>query len=162
MPQLDYLYLYDDPDAQGLNTDYLGHWIASVFPDAAVAVRSDFLTFHLSRFDRVERDELTEVLVAQLERAQVDNLVRPADRDRLPALPPEERELDVVYEAESLQKVLRLLIPEEETVLDRVHIMFTTNYLGHWRADETYLRLQPSLPGLGLSAGLRAGGQPAP
>lgn len=148
MEALQYIYLYDDPDAQALDTDYLGHWLAHILPDVQVGVRSDFLTFHLARFTEAERDELTEVLCGQLEGAQVDNLVRPHDRTKLPPLPPEERDLDVVYESSALQTVLRLLIPAEERAEDRLHVMFTANYLGVWREDEAYLRLQAAALGL--------------
>lgn len=148
MEQLEYFYLYDDPEALGLDTDYLGHWLASLLPDVKIGVRADFLTFHLARFSDDEREALTGVLCGQLEGAEVTNLVRPQDREKLPALPPEERGLDVVYESAALQALLRLLIPEEERVASRVHVMFTANYLGVWREDEAYLRLQATALGL--------------
>lgn len=145
---IDYLYLYDDPDAAGLDVDYLAHWVAALFPEAQVAVRTDFLTFHLARFSEAERDQLVTALCEQLERVEVDNLVRPQDRDRLPALPPAERGLDVVYEDVGLQAVLRLLIPEEETRLSHLHLVFTANFLGDWREDESYLRVRAAVLGL--------------
>lgn len=148
MEPLQFIYLYDDPDAQGLDIDYLGHWLAHILPDVQVGVRTDFLTFQLSRFTDLERDQLTEVLCGQLEGAEVTNLVRPQDRDKLPPLAPEERDLDVVYESGALQAVLRLLIAEEERAGDRLHVMFTANYLGVWREDEAYLRLQAAALGL--------------
>lgn len=148
MGPLEYIYIYDDPDAQALDIDYLGHWLAHILPDVQIGVRSDFITFHLARFIESERDALAEALCEQLERAEVDNLVRPADRDKLPPLPPAERDLDVVYESSALQAILKLLIPDEERAGDRLHIMFTANYLGVWREDEAYLRLQAAVLGL--------------
>lgn len=148
MEPLEYLYLYDDPDSAGLDTDYLAHWLAHILPDVQVGVRTDFLTFHLGRFAEAERDALVEVLCAQLEGAEITNLVQPRDRAKLPPLPPEDRGLDVVYEAAALQAVLRLLIPEEERVSTRLHVMFTANYLGVWPEAEAYLKLQPAAPGL--------------
>lgn len=145
--QLDRIYLYDDPDAMGLDVDYLAHWLAHLLPDAEVGVRADFLTFHLARFTEEEREQLVTVLCGQLEGAQVTNLVRPRDRGRLPEVSPEERGLDVVYEANALQAVLHLLIPEAERQAGHPHLMFTANYLGCWREDEAYLRLQPTALG---------------
>ena len=148
MEPVQYIYLYDDPDAQGLDIDYLGHWLAHILPDVQIGVRTDFITFHLARFDDAERDELTTVLCEQLEQAEVNNLVRPEDRGKLPALSPAERDLDVVYDSAALQAVLKLLIPDEEQTQDRLHIMFTANFLGVWREDEAYLRLQATALGL--------------
>jgi hypothetical protein len=148
MANLEYLYLYDDPDSEGLDTDYLAHWVAGLLPDTRVAVRADFLTLHLSRFSEQQRDEITPVLSARLEQAEVGDLVHPRDRGKLPELPPSERGLDVVYEAEALQAVLRLLIPEDESPRGRLHIAFTANYLGVWRDDEAYLCLRPTALGL--------------
>ncbi|MEN6301584.1 MAG: DUF6775 family putative metallopeptidase [Armatimonadia bacterium] len=145
---LEYVYLYDDPDAAGLDVDYLGHWVASLFPDAQVGIRSDFLTFHLARFSDAEREELVSVMCAQLQGAEVTNLVRPDLRDKLPELLPEDRNLDVLYEGKPLQAILRLLVPQEEVVPSRVHITFTANYLGEWRPDEVYLHLRASVLGL--------------
>lgn len=141
-PRLEYIYLYDDPDAAGLDIDYLAHWLAAVFPAVRIGVRTDYLTFHLARFNDEERAILTEELSRQLEGAEVCNLVRPEDRERLPELPPEERNLDIVYEATGLQALLKLLLPAEEAELSRLHVIFTANYLGVWRSDESYLRLQ--------------------
>jgi len=145
---LEYVYLYDDPDAAGLDVDYLGHWVAALFPDAQVGIRSDFLTFHLARFSDAERDELVSVMCAQLEGAEITNLVRPDLREKLPEVLPEDRNLDVLYEARSLQAILRLLIPEEEITSSRCHISFTANFLGEWRADEVYCHLRPSVFGI--------------
>lgn len=145
---LEYLYLYDDPDAAGLDVDYLGHWVAALFPDAQVAVRTDFLTFHLARFPQEEQDEVVGALCQQLQAVEVNDLVRPQDRDKLPEVPPEERGLDVVYEGVPLQAVMRLLIPDEETRLSRLHLMFTANFLGDWRDDESYLRVRAAVLGL--------------
>ncbi|MEN6549311.1 MAG: DUF6775 family putative metallopeptidase [Armatimonadia bacterium] len=145
---LEYVYLYDDPDAAGLDVDYLGHWVASLFPDAQVGIRSDFLTFHLARFSDAEREELVAVMCAQLQGAEVPNLVRPDLRDKLPELLPEDRNLDVLYEGKPLQAILRLLVPQEEVGPSRVHITFTANYLGEWRPDEVYFHLGASVLGL--------------
>lgn len=148
MPLLEYIYLYDDPDAAGLDTDYLGHWLATILPDVQIGIRADFLTFHLARFTESEREALVDVLGEQLERAEVRNLVRPEDREVLPPMEPEERDLDIVYEVQPLQTVLRLLIPEEERAQARLHVMFTSSFLGRWRNDEAYLRLEAAALGL--------------
>ena len=148
MPPLEYLYLYDDADAAGLDTDYLSYWLAHLLPDVQIGVRPDFLTFHLARFTDSERDALVDALSAQLERAEVKNLVRPQDREVLPPVEPEERDLDIIYEAPALQAILRLLIPEEERGPARVHVMFTSNYLGQWREDAAYLGLEAAALGV--------------
>jgi hypothetical protein len=147
-PTLHHLYLYDDPDSQALNVDYLAQWVAAQFPQTQVEVRSDYLTHQLARFPDDQREALVGELCAQLAGAEVHDLVRPEDRGKLPPLPPEERGLDVVYEAVALQTVLRLLLDPAESKLSHLHVMFTSNYLGTWRESEPHLRLQAAVLGV--------------
>jgi hypothetical protein len=146
-PHLDAVYLYDDPDSAGLDVDALAGWLAARLPHAQVAVRTDYLTHQLARFTADQQEALAAELAEQLQRAEVDNLVRPQDRQRLPAVPPAERGLDVVYEATALQAVLALLVAPAEAKLSHLHVMFTANYLGVWRENEAQLRLRAAVLG---------------
>jgi len=145
--QLDTVYLYDDPDSAGLDVDALAGWLAARLPHAHVRVRSDYLTHQLARFTDEQREALVAELAAQLEGAEVTDLVRPQDRGRLPAVAPEERGMDVAYEAVALQTILGLLIDPAETGLSHLHVMFTANYLGLWRDNEAYLKLRAAVLG---------------
>jgi hypothetical protein len=145
--RLDTVYLYDDPDTPALDVDYLAHWLAERLPQAHVVVRSDYLTHQLSRFTDEQREALVAELCEQLSRAEVDNLVRPADRQRLPAISPDERGLDIVYETTGLQAVLRLLLNPAEARHSHLHLMFTSNYLGAWREGDSILRLRTAVLG---------------
>ena len=147
-PQLEFVYLYDDPDSAGLDVDALAHWLAARLPQTHVAVRTDYLTHQLARFNAAQQEALVAELGEQLQRAEVDNLVRPQDRERLPAVAPDERGLDVVYEALALQAVLGLLLDAAEAKLSHLHVMFTSNYLGVWRENEGYLRLRAAVLGV--------------
>ncbi len=147
-PQLDTVYLYDDPDSAGLDVDELAHWLAARLPHAHVVVRTDYLTHQLARFSSAQQEALVAELAEHLRRAEVDNLVRPQDRHRLPAVAPEDRGLDVVYEALALQSVLGLLIDAAEAKLFDLHVVFTANYLGVWRENEGYLRLRAAVLGV--------------
>jgi hypothetical protein len=146
--QLDTVYLYDDPDTAGLDVDALSGWVAARLPHTHVAVRTDYLTHQLARFSSAHQEALIAELSDQLQRAEVDNLVRPQDRQRLPAVAPDERGLDVVYEAVALQGVLGLLLDAAEAKLSHLHVMFTSSYVGVWRANEGYLRLRAAVLGV--------------
>lgn len=141
------IYLYDDPDAAGLDVDYLGHWLAERLPDIPIHTRSDFLTFQLGRLGDLEQATRVERLQHELAAAEVSDLVHPADRDRLPAEAPADRGWDVVYEGAALQSVLAALIPAEEAGDGAVHIVFTVCYLGEWPADRSLLRLRVFVAG---------------
>ena len=144
---LHHISLYDDPDSQGLDADYLARWLAAQFPQTQVEVRSDYLTYQLARFPDDQREALVDELCGQLAGAEVHDLVRPQDRAKLPPLPPEERGLDVVYEAVALQAILQLLMDPEEAKHSHLHVMFTANYLGTWGASEPHLRLRAAVLG---------------
>lgn len=144
---LEAIYLYDDPDAAGLDVDYLAEWLAERFPRTPVQARRDFVTHHLGRLSDPERTAQTDRLQHDLGEAEVTNLVNPADRDRLPAESPADRGWDVVYEGTALQAALAALLPAEEAGAGAVHIVFTVSYLGQWPADGSLLRLRVLVPG---------------
>ena len=144
---LESVYLYDDPDSAALDVDALAHWLAARLPRAHVVVRSDYLTHQLGRFTDEQRATLVAELEEQLARAEVDNLVRPEERQMLPPLAPQERGLDVVYEAVPLQTLLGLLLDPAEAKLSHLHIMFTAHYVGAWRENEPHLRLRAAVLG---------------
>lgn len=147
MARLREIFLYDDPDTAALDVDYLVGWLGAQLPQTRVSSRTDYLTHQLARFRDAERDVLVEQLCEQLQHAEVDNLVRPQDRERLPEMPPGERGLDVVYEAEALQLLLGLLIDPAEAGLSHLHVMFTSNFIGDWREGEAYLHLRTAVLG---------------
>lgn len=146
-PQPTTIYLYDDPDAAGLDVDYLGQWLAERLPEVPIHVRSDFLTHHLARFGEPEGDVLSERLQEELEACEVDNLVHPEDRERLPADDPAERGWDLLYDGARLQEVFGALIPDDEAGAGDVHLVFTMHYLGVWPGRGVPLRLAVELFG---------------
>jgi hypothetical protein len=139
--------LYDDPDSAGLDVDALAGWLAARLPHAHVHVAADYFTHQLARFSDGQREALVAELGEQLAHAEVHDLVRPEDRGKLPPLPPEERGLDVVYEATALQSLLGLLLDPAVAKLSHLHVMFTSHYLGAWRENEGYLRLRATALG---------------
>jgi hypothetical protein len=141
------IYLYDEPDAPGLDVDYLGRYLAAVLPTCEVHPRSDFLTHHLARFTDEQRETLGEQLLGQLQRARVDNLAPPAYREKLPAEDPAEAGWEEVYHAPSLQTVLHLLLPAEESHLSHLHLVLTSLRLGLWSAADQPFRLTPAIFG---------------
>lgn len=145
--RLQEIYLYDDPDSAALDVDYLAGWLGAQLPQTRVSSRTDYLTYQLARFSDTERDVLVAQLCEQLQHAEVENLVRPQDRERLPEMPPAERGLDVVYEAEVLQRLLGLLIDPAESQLSHLHVMFTSNFIGDWRENEAFLHLRAAVLG---------------
>ena len=147
LTRLTRLYLYDEPEAPGLDVDHLGGYLAAVLPACEAHPRSDFLTHHLARFTDEQRETLGEQLLGQLQRARVTNLVPPALRDSLPAEDPVEAGWEEVYHSPSLQAVLHLLIPPEESHLSDLHLSLTNLRLGRWPAADRPFRLSPALFG---------------
>ncbi len=147
LTRLAHLYLYDEPEAPGLDVDYLGRYLAAVLPTCEAHPRTDFLTHHLARFSEEQRETLGEQLLGQFQRARVDNLAPPGLRKNLPAEDPTEAGWDEVYDGPSLQAVLHLLIPPEESHLSELHLSLTSLRLGLWPAADQSFRLSPALFG---------------
>jgi hypothetical protein len=134
------VYLYDEPDAPGLDTAVIGGYLASELPGLDVQLRRDFLTHQLARFPDEQREVLEREMMKQLGRARVTNLAAPCEREHLP-VSPEELGLDRVYDAAALQAILRLLIAEEESSADHIHLVFTEHAIGSWSGETEPFRL---------------------
>lgn len=147
LTRLERLYLYDEPEAAGLDVDYLGGYLAALLPACEAHPRPDFLTHHLARFTAEQREILGEQLLGQLQRAQVTDLVPPALRSQLPAEDPSAAGWEEVYHAPSLQAVLHLLLPPEESRLSDLHLSLTNLRLGLWPAPDQPFRLSPAVFG---------------
>ncbi len=147
MTGLETIYLYDDPDSQGLDIDYLAGYLAAELPRVEVGVRTDFITHHLARFSEQQRDTLAAILGKQLEGARAG---APAGAEAAPITESaEESHLQGMYVAESLQAAMRLLIPEEEAEMAQLHVIFTAELIGELEAE--------SGPAFGTIGGSRAG-----
>lgn len=132
--RLRHVYIYDDPDTEGLNTDAVARYLADALPHAEVRVRNDYLTHQLRRYaDQGQAaEELVSQLAGQFKRAQVDSLVHPADRGLLPPEDPAELGLGEVYRAQALQAILSLMVQADESSLDHLHIVLTSMVFGDW------------------------------
>jgi hypothetical protein len=102
------LYLYDEPEALGLDIDIIAERVEALVPSLQAETRRDFLTHHLERFEEEQTEELAEHLVQQLERAHLAS--EPADD---------------YFHGPSLQAILRLLLPPEESLLSHLHVVFS-------------------------------------
>ncbi len=145
--KLSRVYLYDDPDSQGLDVDALAGWLAERLPGVEVGVRTHFLTYHIGRLPGEVRDQLTEELAKQLDRAEVDDLVHPAERGSLPRDDPAALGLGPIYRGVALQAIYRLLIPEEESYIHHLHIVFTAHAIGDWDEETRDFELKIAVLG---------------
>ncbi len=139
---LEKILVYDAPDAMGLDVRVVARHLGDLLPQAEVETRTDFFTWHLGQFDPEQVEVLTDEVAARLEEREVHNLVAPARRDELEPVTPESRDLGVVYVADQLQDVMRVLLKHEERGPSFLHLAYITQCLGHWEAGEVYLRLQ--------------------
>ncbi len=139
---LDTIFIYDAPDAIGLDIALIGRHLADMLPHTQVETRTDFFTWHLGRFEPAQVEVLTAEIAARLEEREVHNLVAPDRRDDLEPVTPESEDLGVVYQAEALQDVMRTLIPADETGSRHLHLVYITQCIGHWPPGESYFRLQ--------------------
>lgn len=135
------IYLYDEPDAAGLDIEEIGGFVAAQFPSVEVQPRADFVTHQFRRFTPQQRAELEREMLKQFERAQVSDLEAIVGGGTVGAYQSED--LGLVFDATAYQTILRLLIEETEAGPDHVHLVFTENLIGSWREEKTLFQLQP-------------------
>jgi len=136
------IYIYDAPDAIGLNIGVVAQCLSELLPETEVETRTDFFTYQLGQFDPAQVEVLTEQIAARLEEREVRNLVHPDRRDEMAPVTPEERDLGVVYLAKPLQDVMAPVVPANERGEEHLHIVCLTQCIGHFEAEETLLKLQ--------------------
>lgn len=129
------IYLYDDPDTESLDTDAVGRYLHARLPEVHVEVRGDFFTHQLGQMPDNEREAASQVLAEHLRRAEVKDLVHPAERGHVAREDPAELGLGPVYRAAALQAIMGVLLDPAESGLDCLHIVLTGQAIGDW--DET-------------------------
>lgn len=139
---LDAIYIYDAPDAIGLNIGVVAQYLDELLPETKVETRTDFFTFHLGQFDLPQVDVLTEQIAARLHEREVHNLVHPDRRGEMAPVTPEERDLGVVYRAKPLQDVMAPVVPAEERGERHLQIVCITQCIGHFEPGESLLKMQ--------------------
>jgi len=139
---LDTIYVYDAPDALGLNIGVVGQYLAELLPETQIETRTDFFTWQLGQFELPQVDMLAEQIAARLEEREVHDLVNPDLRADLSPITPEERDLGAVYLAGPLQDVMRPLVPEAERGESSLHLAYITQCIGEFEAGQTLLRLR--------------------
>ncbi len=144
---LRHVFVYDDPDTEGLNTDAIAQYLADALPLAEVRVRSDYLTHQLRRYAEQGGEELIAELTEQFRRAQVDNLVHPADRGLLPPEAPADLGLGEIYRGQALQAMFALMMLADEAALDQLHIVLTSMVFGDWDEHTREFRVRVAAPG---------------
>ncbi|MCX7597307.1 MAG: hypothetical protein N2512_00340 [Armatimonadetes bacterium] len=133
--QLKRVYLYDDPEMDGLDTEALGRYLRARLPQVAVEVRGEFFTHQLRRVAEEDQGTAARELAKQLRRAQVKDLVHPAERRASGREDPAELGLGPVYRAAALQAIMSVLLHSSEAGLDHLHIVLAGQAIGDW--DET-------------------------
>lgn len=144
---LTHIYLYDEPDAAGLDVIEIGGFLTSIFPGARVETRRDFFTHQFARFGPEEQRQLEPEVVRQVEIARVHDLAGEYGALVGDPLAPEDLGLEFVFEAARFQAILRLLIDSAETGAEHLHIVLTNHALGVWPSDGERFRLGILFPG---------------
>lgn len=132
------VFVYDDPDTEGLDVDRLAHYLADRLPGAEVAVRRDYLTHQLSRVPEDARKDFAGQVAEQVRRAEVHNLVHPGDRAGGDFEDPADLQLGALYRGPALQALLALLLAPEDSRLDVLHILLTSRALGEWDGSRLF------------------------
>lgn len=125
--RIEQVYLYDEPDALGLDIHYLGAYLAAVLPAVEVHPRSDFLTHHLGPYSEEQRARLGREILAQFDRARVATLAVTGGEEEA-GEPEGVEEIEEVYDGRLLQELLEVLQPPEEAGPEGLHLVFT-----NWR-----------------------------
>jgi len=139
---LDRIFIYDAPDAAGLDIGVVARRLDELLPDTEVETRTDFFTWRLGQFEPGQVAVLTEQIAERLDEREVHDLVAPERRSDLEPVTPDDRDLGAVYLAEPLQDVLRAMLPAEERGVANLHLAYITQCIGRWVAEESYFRLQ--------------------
>ena len=132
------IYLYDEPDAAGLDIEDIGGYLASQLPVVELVPRSDFFTHQFARFTEEQRSQLEPELMRQLAAAQVTATSRTQEGEGNGREEETDSELGLVFEAPAYQTILRLLVDPEESAAEHLHIAFTANGIGSWREEEGF------------------------
>ena len=147
MAELEHIYLYDAPEAAGLDLADVAAFLRELIPTVATEMRTDYLTHHLVRFDPEQVKVLTAELSKRLDEREVTNLVYPEDRELLPPESPKQRGLQTVYLAGPLQEVLAPLLPEDERGPAHLHLLFISHCVGAWSQQRREFALRIMQPG---------------
>lgn len=123
MTHISRVYLYDDADSPGLDIDYLSGFLASEVPGLEVGVRTHFLTHQIGNRAEKERDSIVESLLTSLEATRAIFLFEDGE------FPLAVENPDEVMLAAPLQSALRATILKEESALDHLHIIFSSDLL---------------------------------
>lgn len=138
---LTHVYLYDEPDAPGLDLADISGYLLSVLPQVEVKPRADFFTYQFRRFSDQERALLEQEVLRQLEGASIPlELAYGSTGDADPVLG-EDADVDFVFIAEKLQAIFRLLVDPQESGADHVHIILTNHGIGYLSEDTGVLRM---------------------
>lgn len=135
------IYLYDEPDAPGLDIEAVGGFLVSQFPATHVVPRSDFITHQFRRFTAEQRAQLQEAMLDRLRQVQI------SDAQQLAALrgpgetAPDDAEPYLVFDAAAFQAIVRLLVDPAESGAEHAHIILTDNAIGSWRSEGERFRL---------------------
>lgn len=135
------IYLYDEPDAPGLDIEAVGGFLVSQFPALQVIPRSDFITHQFRRFTAEQQTQLQQATLKRLAEAQARVPAPVAGAVPTDRPDPEASELGLVFEAAAYQAILRLLVDPAEAAADCAHIVFTDNAIGSWRNEGEAFRL---------------------
>ncbi len=128
MTHISRVYLYDDADSPGLDIDYLAGFLVSEVPGLDVGVRTHFLTHQIGNRDEKERDLMVADLSTRLEATRAVSLFEDGEFP-LPVDDPDE-----VVLAAPLQSAFRSTILKDESGLDHLHIVFTSEFLAELTA----------------------------
>lgn len=135
------IYLYDEPDAPGLDIEAIGGFLVSQFPATQVVPRSDFITHQFGRFTAEQQAQLQQATLERLAQAQVRDARRLTALHAESGIDADDSELFLVFEAVAYQAILRLLVDPAETGADNAHIIFGDNAIGSWRNEDEQFRL---------------------
>lgn len=123
------VYLYDEPDAAGLDVERIAGFLASMLPKVQVVPRTDYYTHQFTRFSVDLRAQLEREMVRQLQAARIPDSTPAQDGPRVRGAATDAEDTSLIFDAPSYQSILRLLTDEPEARSDSLHVIFTNNGL---------------------------------
>jgi hypothetical protein len=141
-----HVHLYSEPTASTLDFFELSAYVAEVIPHLQIEVRDNFIKFHLSALAESAKQEVLSKLAEEFAKAKVRN---PAKQDsefeplwgevnyeRRRLSDPHNKAFGILYDGFKMANILRELIPEGETSLPHLHIVFTNQLFGTWEEED--------------------------
>ena len=134
------VYLYDDPSSPSFRIGEVADFLKEMLPNIDIIVRKEFFSFHSQDLDRIA-EELASSKIREIEGIQdkVEPLYGEIQFEKRVLAEPQRRMMGILYDGYKLQRILREMLPENESSMGIAHIAFTNRlFCTYEKGDNRY------------------------